>query len=88
MPVHQFNHGTVNETVNRGLAAYGSKVDNSMCDCPSCEGRGGTGYLKCKNCKGTGQVENKKNSDICPTCHKKKVTGPYAQTKDNCNCGK
>lgn len=135
MSVHTFKRATVNDTVNRGLSAYGSKVDNSMCACPECEGLGGTGFMKCENCKGTGKVLNEKYkgwtikrdgegytildangdeageaieladardlvdeiqkkegksnaTDICPSCHKKKVTGPYSQTKDNCMCGK
>ena len=60
MSVHTFKRATVNDTVNRGLSAYGSKVDNSMCACPECEGLGGTGFMKCENCKGTGKVLNEK----------------------------
>lgn len=46
------------ELVNRGKNTYGSKVDNSVCECPVCYGGKRLGLLACNNCKGTGVVEN------------------------------
>lgn len=67
--------------LERGQHTYGTKVDNSMCECPECYGGGRLGLFACKNCKGSGKVENSKE---CPTC---KGQGNNAQG-DKCDgCG-
>jgi len=45
--------------LERGDKGYGSKKSNT-CNCPVCEGGSKLMLFQCKNCKGTGQVENAK----------------------------
>src|ERR1019366_39023 len=86
--------------MERGQSVYGSKKTN-MCNCPVCEGGSKLMLYQCKNCKGTGQVENAKeecdhctgtgslNGKKCPQCQ---GTG-NKNSKDNAKlecmeCGK
>lgn len=45
------------ELVSRGQHTYGSKVDNSVCECPVCFGGKRLGMFACNNCKGEGVVK-------------------------------
>ena len=56
---HVGNHNR-EALVHRGQRAYGSKVDNSACECPVCFGGGRRGLFACKNCKGEGVIRNAK----------------------------
>ena len=57
---YKFGNHNSTELINRGKQTYGSKVDNSVCECPVCFGGKRVGLLACNNCKGTGKVENAK----------------------------
>lgn len=53
---YKFNYVTAADKINKGKHIYGSKIDNSVCECPECYGGGRLGLFACRNCKGTGKV--------------------------------
>lgn len=63
---YKFGNHNKEEFLGRGKSTYGSKVDNSVCECPVCFGGKRIGLLACKNCKGTGTVEN--STYACKEC--------------------
>ena len=67
---YKFDSVTAADKISKGQHTYGSKVDNSVCECPTCYGGGRLGMFACKNCKGTGKVANekKKEAGTCATC--------------------
>ncbi len=89
---YKFGSHNAEEMVNRGKHTYGSKVDNSVCECPVCFGGKRIGLFNCENCKGEGVVKNSDGSEVLksleeqedeknPTKDKKKV-GPYEEEGD------
>lgn len=92
---YKFASHNATDLLERGKKTYGSKVDNSVCECPVCYGGGKMGLFACSNCKGTGKIENKgakdgkevlehQEDEQCegksPVKTKKKV-GPYFEGK-------
>lgn len=72
---YKFGSHNATDLVERGKNTYGSKVDNSVCECPVCFGGGRHGLFACKNCLGTGKVENANNYKI-----KEEHDGTYTVT--------
>lgn len=64
---YKFGSHNATELLDRGNRTYGSKKDNSVCECPVCFGGKRVGLLACHNCKGTGIVENEKDQDYWVT---------------------
>lgn len=63
--------------VSRGKSSYGSKIDNSVCECPVCMGGKRFGMFACKNCKGEGTIRNDANASrlFDQYCSEKGITG-------------
>jgi DNA-directed RNA polymerase subunit RPC12/RpoP len=69
--------------IERGKHAYGSKVDNSVCECPECYGGGKLGLFACRNCRGTGKVENAEKLK-CPNCGSTNIQKGEGYKLDKC----
>lgn len=90
---YKFGSHNSAELIGRGKSTYGSKVDNSVCECPVCFGGKRLGMLVCNNCKGEGVIKNDSEGqealnhgedEQCegdsPVKMKKKM-GPYSENK-------
>lgn len=81
---YKFSREGSNTLLQRGLHNYGTKVDNSVCECPECYGGGRLGLFACRNCKGSGKIENKRKVDPCPDCDGQGTTDGEKECK-SCN---
>lgn len=61
---YKFGNHNQTDLTTRGKNTYGSKVDNSVCECPVCFGGKRLGMFACKNCKGEGIVRNAKEGSF------------------------